>query len=101
MPEKAVRLGRVLQKLENFVATDEGSELILHLIRKDLFDLIHSLSPLSRTRKLVSEILDLTEECPIAKQNEIREFIFSAKAIYKIQESEDMIRIGRPAGQTG
>ncbi len=95
-PEQAVQLGRALQKLENFIATGESSELMLHLLRKDLFDMIHFLSPLSKTRKLISEILDHTQECPPAEQKRIGELIISVKEIYRIQESEVTIHAGVP-----
>lgn len=95
-PEQAVQLCRVLQKLENFIAMGEGSELMLHLVRKDLFDLIQTLSPLSKTRKLVNEMLDHTQECPSAEQKRIGELIIFVKEIYRIQESEDTIHAGVP-----
>lgn len=93
-PDKAVQLGKAFEKLENLFGADESSGLMLHLVRRDLFDLIEALSPLSKTRKLVSEMLDHTENCPPGDQERIRELIASVGEIYRFQEAKNTIEPG-------
>lgn len=85
-PDKAVQLGKAFEKLENLFVADESSGLMLHLIRKDLSDLIEALSPLSKTRKMVSEMLDYTEDCPPKDQERIKGLMVAIGEIYKFQE---------------
>ncbi len=81
-PEKYLHLNKQLQMLGSHISKNEGSELLLHLIRKELFDLIYLLSPLSKTRKIVSEILELTEKSPVVEKNKIIDLILLIEEIY-------------------
>jgi len=96
-PGKTVRLAEVLRRFESFILEGEAPGLALHLIRKDLFDLVYPLSPLSNTRKLASEILDFTEDYLPANKKVIEEFISAMQDIYKIRETGEAIHIAGPA----
>jgi len=61
-PEKAIRLNELLNDLEDVLLGRSSGSVELHSLRKELYGLVFSLSPLSRTRRLVSEILELTHE---------------------------------------
>lgn len=96
-PEKMVQLNEVLKKLERFMPEGEAQEAALHLIRKDLFDLVYPLSPLSRTRKLAREILNFTEEYMPSDRKAIMGLISAVRDIYKIRETGEFVHI---AGRT-
>ncbi len=91
-PGKTNCLSKQLQKLEDHITKNEGSELVLHIIRKELFDLIYLLSPLSKTRKIVSEILDLTEKFPVVEKNKVINLILLIEEIYPSFPSIDSDR---------
>ncbi len=71
-----------LQKLEMYLAKTDASASVVPLIRKNLFDLIYPLSPISKTRKLVIEILELTGKNPVIEKIKIIELILLVEEIY-------------------
>lgn len=73
-PDKTICLSKELQNLAGHIK-NKGSEEELRLIRHQLFALVYELSPISKTRKIVNEILELTELIPIGEKNKIMELI--------------------------
>jgi hypothetical protein len=88
-PEKSNDLKRQLLKLESLVLKKEDSRSTLSSIRKSIFDLIYPLSPISKTRKIIIEILELTGS--LAKeQNKIFDLITSLEEIYPSLQADEM-----------
>ena len=88
-PEKSNDLKRQLLKLESHVLKKEDSRSTLPAIRKSIFDLIYPLSPISKTRKIIIEILELTGSLHM-EQNKIYELMISLEEIYPSLQADEM-----------
>jgi len=77
--EQSLRLKKLLSRLEQAIGDIVSKQLNFHLARAGLFELSSELSPLSRSRKLIEEILDATKDLTGAAQNSVKVSSLSAE----------------------
>ncbi len=97
-PEDARKLILLLRNLSQCLNDKSRSAEFLHATRKDLSDLLHFLSPLSKTGKILFEILGRTERIDSLDRKSIQRLVKELQEIYKIQdfESEITVKITQP-----
>ena len=83
MPEDIIRLNELLKELEELPSQGSFAVGSFHRMRKDFYDLMSTLSPLSKTKKLIGEIWELTE-VGFMRREEITALAERLKEIYQM-----------------
>ncbi len=96
-PENALTLNGLLKRLVVYISRHKQSASIHYRIRRQLLNLTTTLSPLSQTKKIVNEILELSADKQNADQAKVMALIFSIQEIYPSQSGKsnpNVIHIG-------
>jgi hypothetical protein len=83
-PQDARKLVFFLQILSQCLRNKSRSLESLHAIRKDLSDLLYCLSPLSKTGKILFELLDRTQTADSLDSKNIHRLVRELQDIYQI-----------------
>lgn len=89
-PREASVLVSQLRKLFVFISRSKHSEVTFFRIRKKLSDLTLSLSPLSKSKRLINEILELTEHTSGADQTKLMALMSEIQDIYPLQPENEI-----------
>lgn len=87
-PGNGRKLTLLLHTLVQCLGSKSRSEESLHAIRRDLSDLLYSLSPLSKTGKILFELLERTQSVGSLDKRNIQRLIAELSEIYQTTDLE-------------
>ena len=88
-PLNARRLILLLHSLCQCLSHKSRSEKALHAIRRNLSDLLYALSPLSKTGKMLFELLDKTQTADSLDRKGIQRLVTELREIYRCTDRKD------------
>ncbi len=91
--EERLRLRKLLESAESILIRQAESSLSFQVIRKKLKEFIFPLSPLSKTKELIDQLLFLTgnQSLDLEKRNEVTSILIELKQI----STSDQLRFSR------